>query len=62
MNTMVKARTAPAVPTIHGIRMKRMTPKMFWMHGRNTPSRVPSLATGLDFLASSSSAEGMVAL
>lgn len=41
---------APAVPTIHVSLMKRMTPKMFWMQGRKTPSMVPRLAfsTGLE--------------
>ena len=37
------------MPTIQVILMKRMTPKMFWMHGRYTPVRVPrfALTTGL---------------
>lgn len=35
-------RKTPACPTMKGRRMKRMTPRMFWTHGWNTPLTVPS--------------------
>ena len=34
MKTMKKASSHPATPTIQVTRMKRMTPKMFWMQGK----------------------------
>jgi hypothetical protein len=34
MNAMMKACSQPAVPTTQTRRMKRMTPKMFWMQGK----------------------------
>lgn len=43
MKTMMKAWSHPAVPTTQTIRMKSMTPNMFCIHGKNTPSTVPSL-------------------
>ena len=42
---MKKLCKTPAVPTIHDKRMKRITPKIFCIHGRYTPTNVPSLAT-----------------
>ena len=42
--TMRKPWMAPAVPTTQVSRMKRMTPKMFWMQGRKTPMSVPMRA------------------
>lgn len=41
---MRKPQIAPAVPTTHVKRINKMTPNMFWMHGRNTPIRVPTRA------------------
>lgn len=34
MKTIMKEPKTPPMPTIHVIRRKRMTPKIFWMHGR----------------------------
>ena len=42
INTIKKDSSAPAIPTIHVIRMKRRTPNMFCMVGKYTPSSVPS--------------------
>lgn len=42
MKTMTKHPTTPPMPTNQVILRKRMTPKMFWMHGMYTPIRVPS--------------------
>ncbi|TNN48745.1 hypothetical protein EYF80_041049 [Liparis tanakae] len=42
MKTMMNEPRTPPTPTIQVIRRKRITPKMFWMHGRYTPIRVPS--------------------
>jgi len=44
MKTMLKAQIAPAVPTTQVRRIKRMTPKMFWIQGRKQPMKVPILA------------------
>lgn len=41
MKTMQKDSMMPAIPTTHVSRRKRMTPKMFWRHGRYTPMKVP---------------------
>ena len=56
INTTRKPSMAPQVPTIHVIRMKRITPKMFWRQGRNTPKRVPRLAFSGAFWEGSSGA------
>lgn len=40
-NTIRNPQMAPAVPTTQVRRMNRMTPKMFWMHGKKTPIKVP---------------------
>ena len=59
--TRKKAQTAPAVPTTQVNRMKRMTPKMFWMQGKNTPISVPIRADfGVDLPSPSSVAAGIV--
>lgn len=42
MKTMMKVPMTPPIPTSQVILRKRITPKMFWMHGRKTPIRVPS--------------------
>lgn len=42
-NTMRKDWRTPAIPTIHVSRRKRITPKIFCMHGKYTPIRVPML-------------------
>lgn len=42
MEKIMKVSTQPAVPTIHTILMKRITPKMFCTQGKKTPSNVPS--------------------
>lgn len=34
MKTMMKVPMTPPMPTSQVILRKRMTPKMFWMHGR----------------------------
>jgi len=34
MKTMMNACSQPAAPTTHTMRMKSITPKMFWMHGK----------------------------
>ncbi|GFS26098.1 hypothetical protein ElyMa_007043500 [Elysia marginata] len=41
MMTMPKLSRAPAIPTIQVIRTNSSTPKMFWIHGKYTPSTVP---------------------
>ena len=43
MRTIQKACRIPAMPTIHDKRINRMTPKMFWIVGRYTPTSVPIL-------------------
>ena len=43
MKTIRNDSRIPAAPTIHTSRMKRITPKMFWMQGKYTPRTVPSL-------------------
>lgn len=42
MKTIMKEPKTPPTPTIQVIRRKRITPKMFWMHGKYTPISVPS--------------------
>jgi len=34
VKTMTKAWSQPAAPTTQTMRMNRITPKMFWMHGK----------------------------
>lgn len=41
VKTMQKPQTAPAVPTTHVKRMNNITPKIFCIHGKNTPINVP---------------------
>lgn len=45
IKTMAKDPRIPAVPTIQVRRKKRMTPRMFCMHGRYTPMNVPICGT-----------------
>lgn len=42
MKTITKEPKTPPIPTIQVIRRKRITPKIFWMHGKYTPIKVPS--------------------
>ena len=49
MSTIKNAFIAPAMPTIHDRRMKNNTPKIFCIHGRNTPRIIPSFAGGFVF-------------
>ena len=42
MKTIIKDPKTPPIPTIQVIRRKRITPKIFWIHGKYTPIRVPS--------------------
>lgn len=42
MLTSPSVTPTPACPTIHERRRNRMMPRMFCMHGRNTPMSVPS--------------------
>jgi hypothetical protein len=42
MLTSASVTPTPACPTIHESRRNKMMPRMFCMHGRNTPMRVPS--------------------
>ena len=46
MKTIRNPSSQPAMPTTHTRRMKRITPKMFWMHGKYTPKIVPSFCFG----------------
>lgn len=50
----------PAVPMIHVIRMKRITPKMFCKHGKKTPVSVPSFGASLACLSGASGSVGAV--
>lgn len=34
MKTIMKEPKTPPIPTIQVIRRKRITPKMFWIHGK----------------------------
>jgi len=34
VKTIMKACSHPAAPTTQTMRMNRITPKMFWMHGK----------------------------
>ena len=56
IKTTKKPSMAPQVPTIQVILIKRMTPKMFWRQGRNTPNSVPRLAFSGAFWVGSSGA------
>lgn len=40
--TIRNPQMAPAVPTTHVNRINRMTPNIFWIHGKNTPINVPA--------------------
>lgn len=42
MKTIMKEPKTPPIPTIQVIRRKRITPNIFWIHGRYTPIRVPN--------------------
>ena len=48
IKTIKKAWIEPATPTTHEALINKITPNIFWTHGKNTPNNVPSLA-GCDF-------------